>query len=57
VNVNIVDFLDSRATGQMVHKFPSAHALCVYTRRTGKVVMRDVVKQHDVLKVLLKQLT
>ncbi|RMJ23164.1 hypothetical protein PHISP_05956 [Aspergillus sp. HF37] len=57
VNVNIVDFLDSRATGQIVQKFPSVSALREYTRRTGKLVPRDVVKQCNLLKVLLKQMT
>ncbi|KAJ5675256.1 uncharacterized protein N7477_005190 [Penicillium maclennaniae] len=56
VFVNLVDVMECWATGSGPRKFGSARQLAEYTQREGKFFSRNLVKQDQVLRVLMKHL-
>ncbi|KAJ9212956.1 hypothetical protein DTO166G4_5460 [Paecilomyces variotii] len=56
VYVNLVDLLDSRATGTVVRTFRTLKQLRTYTRKTGRYFPRDEAKEEGFIKVLLKRI-
>jgi hypothetical protein len=56
VHVNLVDLLDVWNYDAIPQLFKSGKALADYTKQTGKWFGRDIAKQDNVLKILLRQL-
>ncbi|KIJ63547.1 hypothetical protein HYDPIDRAFT_168372 [Hydnomerulius pinastri MD-312] len=55
-HVNIVDLVDTKATGERVQVFRSELELSVYTKATGKIFPRENAYQGGLLRYLLRHI-
>ncbi|EED22065.1 conserved hypothetical protein [Talaromyces stipitatus ATCC 10500] len=56
VNVNLVNLIDCRTTGEKPLLFPSLDALRKYTRKRGRAFPREEAKEDGFIKILLKRI-
>ncbi|KAM6502997.1 hypothetical protein JOM56_002974 [Amanita muscaria] len=55
-HVNLVDFIDSRITGEPIRIFLTEKELRRYTQRTHKIFPKESAKESGVLKYLLRRI-
>ncbi|KAM6503640.1 hypothetical protein JOM56_000583 [Amanita muscaria] len=55
-HVNLVDFIDTRITGNPVQKFATQEELRTYTKETHKIFPRRSAEESGVLKYLLRKI-
>ncbi|KAF8988973.1 hypothetical protein BDQ17DRAFT_1393360 [Cyathus striatus] len=55
-NVNLMDLLETKRTGDLVTVFESQKALSVYTKRTGKYFPKEQAHAGGILKYLLRKI-